>query len=639
MHVSYARLPEICKMPTTKSLTREVWEYTSHEELRKEAREIALRVGEIGFTLRVIERIRAQKGGEGESDICAKYLFYADLLDSTSENEIKIKKKKKRFGSTENELNIELSQLFFKLQVLSVVLFGEGKPAHANSEDWVIELIQGVVALAMKSNDEDTFEKIFPIACCYFSIGRRDLFVEQANSLFRTSRKDVGCMLTTWLNAVETYRTHCLDECFWHLLQFFEDGREVVNKQGEKIRSFNEFVQLLIAEKIIGLGIILLNSTKGKSSMQLAKNILKHFSFAKTERDRYTLDVFMREDCSQEKEDAIRSSCRNVLSQVVKSIDSIISGKMKRMYLKNTQMLLMTMLLNAKDKDEIALLKEMYVQMVPKFISGVKAMIKEEMWEENESVRTSCCENDIYPTIIPIELVHNEDCAPNTEQLKKEELRQYKQMATRSRIYRALRGKKVNRRFVQELKVPFDREKCEIANEARSLGYVLSAEEIAKASNTKSVKDAYDLLKKVKGMHMILLNSFYTIKIYNTLDAHYLFTLIERVDGYYTNAIKIFGGAAAGKKETLAVSAREIEENLEKIKKDLLAWKDYIFVPDKKYIEERKAINKLKWIQSSKKKQIIKKGAIKPKVGGFRSGNLKGKVKSVLDKFNKAFNI
>eukprot|EP00826_Nyctotherus_ovalis_P045688 TRINITY_DN507_c0_g1_i5.p1 TRINITY_DN507_c0_g1~~TRINITY_DN507_c0_g1_i5.p1 ORF type:complete len:313 (+),score=79.71 TRINITY_DN507_c0_g1_i5:135-1073(+) len=312
---------------------------------------------------------------------------------------------------------------------------------------------------------------------------------------------------------------------------------------------------------------------------------------------------------------------------------------MKRMYLKNTQLLLMTLLLNAKDNSEITLLKEIYAQIVSKFILGVKTLIKEEMWEENESVRTSCCEGSRYTNIASIELVHNEDCAPNVNQLKREELKQYKQMAIRSRIYKVLRGRKVNKRFVQGLKVPFDREKYEAVNEARSLGYSLSVEEIAKGSSTKSFKDAYDLLKKVKNMHMILLNSFYKIKIYNTLDAHYLFTLIERVDGYYINAVKIFGGAIARKKETLAMSAREIEESLERIKKDLLAWKDYIFVPDKKYIEERKAINKLKWIESSKKKYAIKKGAIKPKVGGFRSGNIKGKVKSILDKFNKAFNI
>jgi len=370
-----------------------------------------------------------------------------------------------------------------------------------------------------------------------------------------------------------------------------------------------------------------------KPSIRLTNNVMKHFAFTKTE-DNYTFQVFKHEGYSKKEVKEIQNACKNVMLELVKSLNGIEDEKMYKMYAKNIRLLLITLLLNVKEKSEVEALKEILKYIKPK--TTIRIMNNElfDNWESNESIKY--IENILLIKVFDVALIHKDEVAPDIELLNKEELKQYRLIAIRSRLGKNLRKRKLNKRSIEQLKTQFDREKHEIIKEAKSLGYTFSNEDAIRVRNTRGFREVYDVIEKIKGMHMVLLYNFFTSKIYNGLDAHYLFNQFEQVDQYYINAIKILGGVITGKEETLPLTTKEIKDNLKKMETELTNWKGHIFVPDKEFIKTRKSINRLKWTQETKNQGLAK---IKPKVKGFRSINLKNKVKSIVDKLNKAIYI
>ena len=235
----------------------------SYESIQSEAKDAALRIGEISYTMKILNM-------NTSDDIESAYSHYRDLLIKKSETGLQKKTIKINNKTTFEAFELNLAYEFYKLQYLSIILFNNGEHTHVNSEEWILRQIRSGINAILKGTQFD----FLPIFSSYLSIDKYILLLEQVRVLCRSKYESLGYLQTTWLDALEEFKCNCYDDCFWHLIQFFDDGKN----------GLDLFSKLVVAEKIVGLGVILMGIIKGNqedSAMLITSRLLKHFKSTK----------------------------------------------------------------------------------------------------------------------------------------------------------------------------------------------------------------------------------------------------------------------------------------------------------------------------------------------------------------------
>jgi hypothetical protein len=238
-------------------------------------------------------------------------------------------------------------------------------------------------------------------------------------------------------------------------------------------------------------------------------------------------------------------------------------------------------------------------------------------------------------TLEIVDFKHNKELPPNLELLEKNGLKENKEMALHLSIYKSMKGHKISHELLKAMKKPFNRGKHEIIEDAKAKGLALEKDASATYWTAKKHGQHLQLMEAVKDVHMMVLNTFYKTPIFNVLDAHYLFTLLEQVDEYYGHTLKLIHNGILGKAEEEKLSMKEdhspqsIRDFLERLREELKIWKNNKFMPDEEYIAKKKIIYRSRWQQHKKQQyqqRLAKKAGIKRQIALQRKADaIKGK--------------
>lgn len=623
--MTVARLP-LMYDAGLREMMADIHQIDSHEKVRTEIEYAVMKIGEIGHTLEINKLARA-----------VVYEFYECQL--SKEHALYTFNK----GNKEEELHIIINLFFQKLQYLSVILFDTSSTLHSNAEKWILSMIKNNAHFLLARTSECLDNRLFPVLCSYLAVDKYVLLLEQTRALCRSEFGGLGYLQTTWLDALEEFKYNCLDDSFWHLVQFCEDGAKVVDI----------FSKLFVVEKAIGLGIILLQSgKKNKSKFMFPVSIAKHFKFEKREDGVQVFKVFKHEPYMAAEENEILKACKKMLSDLINFIVGYRSVKKSRLLFHCTEPLVLLLLLNARDKDDI---KTLYELAAPIFDAKAdfKELVNITEWYEwltshdkshnRLQLKLKSFKTELNLGFLEIELTHSEEHAADMDGLKKAELLEARQIATHITIYRKLRHRKVKKNYWKA----FNPCKYDLRREAMTFGFDIP-EEVD--YSRKSVDAAYKLVESVKNMHMVVLNTFFTTAIFDSFDVHYLFTLLEQVDQLYVSSVKIFGESVTGGKgqNDSELSEESIMATIAEVKEELKAWKNNKFMPDEEYIEKKKKIYRIKWQQhkqQQRQQRIAKRAGIKKqdlliKKAMLLKGKLKGDLRQKnLSVLNRVINI
>jgi len=592
-------------------IVEEICEIESYNEVKEETNYCISKIGEIAHTLKIISIAKGNPYMEDKK----LYEYYNNLLDK--------KKLEQAFGKGEDnakELHLNLTYFFTKIQYLSFILFNSSEYTDINAEDWILRVLKDGVDNLLKISSENLDNRLFPMLNTYLSIDKYILLLEQTRAICKSAYKDLGCIQITWLNALEEFKYNCLDDAFWHLVQFFEDSDQILDI----------FSKLFVVEKIVALGIILLqSSSKGGSSCMLTKSLAKHFKFEAVGDNEYNFKVYRHEPYTITEEEDIRKACRSAVSSLMTSTSTYFSEKKKDLVYDFIESPIVALLLNARSKNEINSLLEFNQSLMGSTRTILNGEVGTSDWYDwfSSSDRTKSTVYKVLKnlkfryrlSLITVNLIHSEELVADTDKLNKAELAQNKQIATHLIIYRNLRRKNIKTNYNK----PFNPHIYDLHKEAITFGFDPSKE---LPYNKKVFNKAYDLVENVKDMHMIALNTFFKTALFNSFDAHYLFTLLEQVDKLYVSAMNTF--KEEDKKEE---DENNIMITIRAMKEELKRWKNNKFMPDEEYIEKKKKIYRIKWQQhkEKKKKQIIAKraGIKKQEMLMLKAMQLKGKLK------------
>ena len=552
---------------------RDICEIKCYEEIRVKVRQIAMKIGEIAYTMKILNL-------HTEDNIKLVYSYYNSIL--TSNKDIKTSKRKTKL--TLGQFDLNLAFLFIQLQYLSVILFDSGEHVHINAEEWVLHIVRSASISILEGNSGCVENMLFPALASYLSIDKYLIFLEQLRAFTKSEYKDLGYIYMTWLDALEEYKCNCLEDCFWHLDQFLNDSKEELDL----------FSKIFVAEKAVGLGIIILNSIKNKEeSILLPKTLLKHFKLNKVGKEVYIFNTFKHKGYSENEEKEIRKALEEILINVIESASNYFSEESCELAFTYIQQLLIALYLDAKT--EIESLRKLSIMIAQKTqLISEHFMIKEKLsvWKMYQEQYKYALKNEIdnerespFKDIIVVKLEHGNP--PNIGKLRNEEIKESKQIAIHINIYKALKEKRLS----ENKRKKFDIDKYELSEKMRSLGF--NVPEKINYSN-KIVNERYKLVQSIKDLHMIIVNTFFSTAILNPLDAHYIFDMLEKVNKLYISSINMFGLLIETNKKE---DTEEIEESIEQIKEQLIAWKANKFMPDNEYIEKKKQLYRLKWQQ------------------------------------------
>ena len=510
----------------------------------------------------------------------------------------------------------------------------------------MLDSIQGVICGLLMQVPESTEQQIFPALCSYLAIDKYILFVEQLRGLQRTSLKWVPETQTTWLDALAEYKTHCVDDCYLHLLQFYGDNR----------KELNLYSQLAVVEKIVTLSIIMRKSLKGfpTASALIPTNMLKHMEFTEVEGKvcDYKISVFKHEASTETEDAEIKDGCKQAVKKLIEEVAQCYHQEKKKMLLEAVQVMVLALFLNARDRKEIielAVLVKMIVQEGALRLSMLSSTFPDDWTKHQETYRMQpnvLLAAGIHEAEWPfkfwvanVELMHDEKMAPNAEQLEKDCQNESRLMATHLCIFKTLRSRKPDKEMLKAHKKPFSAEKYEITREARAFGHSFLPSQAEKFWENKTSGNTYQLVECVKDTHMMVLNTFYKTPIFNVLDAHYLFTHLDHINEYYVKAIHILGCAieAGGEDKKGGSIAKDIRDEMEKLRTELKTWKNNKFMPDEEYIEKKKIVYRIKWQQHKRKEhqQKVSKRAGQKRQDALmkKASAIKGKERDLLGIF------
>ncbi len=508
----------------------------------------------------------------------------------------------------------------------------------------MLDSIQGIICGLMMQVPECTDVQVFPALCTYLAIDKYILCVEQLRSLQRTPLRWVPEIQTTWLDALAEYKTHCIDDCYLHLLQFLDDNR----------KELDLYSKIAVVEKVVTMSIVMrgIIAPAGKDSVLIPTNMLKHMEFEKTEGKgcEYRLGVYKHGAATETEDEEIRVGSKRAVEQLIEDISQCYNQNRKKMLIDAVQVMLLALFLNGRDRKdaiELAPLVRLLTQEGQLKLSNnslancdiaTLSTVYPDDWKNYQdrcrmepnflvSVGIHEAEWSFKFLIANVELVHSKALAPNVDQIEKDSQRESKLMATHLSIFKALRGHRPDREFLKLYKHPFNPEKYEATREARAFGESAAA----RFWQNKASGNSYQLVECVKDTHMMVLNTFYKTPIFTVLDAHYLFTHLDHINEYYAKAIHAVGVAIEGKDGGNA--SREIREEMERLRTELKIWKTNKFMPDEEYIEKKKIVYRIKWQQHRRKEhqqRVEKRAGQKRQVALMNKASaLKGRGKDI----------
>jgi hypothetical protein len=230
-----------------------------------------------------------------------------------------------------------------------------------------------------------------------------------------------------------------------------------------------------------------------------------------------------------------------------------------------------------------------------------------------------------------VEFRHNPRLAPDVDRLERESIQESRLMAIHTVISKGLRNHSLSKDRLRVLKKPFKIGKYELTIEAMAQNPTLDPKAIVQFWEDKKSGYYLQLVETVKYMHTIILNTFYTTPIFNVLDAHYLFTLLDQIDEYYVKTVSAL--VAAIQDPSNDHKPKDIRGDVEKMRQELKIWKNNKFMPDEEYIEKKKVIYRSRWQQHKKKqyeKRIAKRAGLKRQEALKRKADLiKGRDRDV----------
>lgn len=668
--ITVARFEEKDVEITEREILIDIWNIKSKQELLEETRKIALKIGEISFTLKLMAMYvpRAKeclfKNAENNNQISSlsrKTPATISNYCSFNKSDIKeaaISKKKQKITRYDTEILdiIKMrSTLFFKLKYLSVNLFENGLHSHINSESYILHMIQHTIRETFSRSLLDSHNNLFQTFCTYLAAEKYILYVEQLRTLCRSKEySKIGYQHNTWLDAMAEHNSKCYDDCLEHLMQFLDENE----------REITAFSKISIIEKIITLGLVMLNSIIPKSGKEkelvLCMNSMKHMDFVKSniagESHKFSFKVFKHKPNYDGEEAYIFKMCKMALKSAVDANTFSFGPKKRKVFYDVIQALMISLLLNIRERSQYNDLIAIWKSNPGLASVRLNQVLEETLFDEwlayQEQVKKlpkiliifGIHENEFsFPfDIATISLIHDNLAKPNLEKLEKDSLKECRQIAIHKMIYKTLRDKHPNKDIVKSYKKPFAHEKYDIISEIKTFGYNISSGTVQKFWEDRSQSaNYYQLIENIKDVHMIVLNTFYKTPIFNVLDAHYLFTLLEQIDEYYVSMLKIMGETMKNMepntelvKKVNTANVKEIRDEIEKMKVELKIWKNNKFLPDKEYIEKKKIVYRIKWQQHKQKeyqKRMSKKANLKRQELLMKKADiLKGKFKDVI---------
>ena len=348
----------------------EIYSLRSNIEVKNEVQRVALKIGEISFTLKLasIFNLEVKKVMEDlhkrKKDLIDYYL--ADSEEKKKQQELKELKEKKRFrisggkhkkkmekNSITDNLGKVLKNLDKRLQYLSILMFSVGNHTHINvnniliffkAEEWILETIQNTIENAyIIELPEGVPNEVFPILCCYLSIDKYILFVEQLRSIQKTKIEWVNYKQIAWLDALVEFRANCLEDSYNHLIQFYEDNRkelEIIEK-------------VAVVEKIIAFSFVISRILTGGDKCEdlITSNLIKHLPAKKAEKT-YKIDIFSEGKRSEEDIKQIITSRNAVLEDFKEDIELVFNTKKKNFAYEAFQVMILNIVLNFNEAGE-----------------------------------------------------------------------------------------------------------------------------------------------------------------------------------------------------------------------------------------------------------------------------------------------
>lgn len=374
-------------------------------------------------------------------------------------------------------------------------------------------------------------------------------------------------------------------------------------------------------EKIIAFSFVLLQIFTGGDKCEdlITSNLIKHLS-AKKQGKVYKTDIFSEGKRSETEIKEIFQSQYKIMHSLLIDIGNVYISKKKQFAHEAFQVLILNLVLNIYEKnihENLRLFLSKHGELLQskliialficldwgslQDLCGIKKKYKENPDLLNLSKnKTNPDDFSFEFTVQILEYNQNPQAKPNIEKLERESIQESKEIATHLILCKTLKKHKLRKDKIKNLKKGFTLEKYDLMYEIKSKGHKLENDKIKKFWNNKKSVEYLKLIDAIKEMHFAVVNTFYKTSIFNVLDAHYLFSLLEQIDERYIQAIHLIGNAIEEKKED-ENAQKEFGDFIGKMKEELKIWKSNKFMPDEEYLEKKKKVYKTKWEQHRRK--------------------------------------
>ena len=626
----------------------DVFSIDSRAELQSELYYTVMRLGEITYALRIFSLFdeKAKQSMQIETSTKTDILEYhiqAEIQKELEESaEMKKKKakigigskkalKKKGLAKTYLENIIKSRKILFaKLKFLSVMMMDSlGRNSHLNADEYILSKILHYITTLRREYVQGYENDLLPILSCYMSINKYILMLTHLRGLQLTKHKWISEKHNSWVNAMLEIDANCYEDAFFHLTQYISDCRmelDVVSK-------------LIAVEKVVVLYLLLAKSHL-KKPLIIASHLKKHLANITTVKDISTLSWYIPAKVDSKLQAEIAAECKRVLEETADDIAFIIYPEIKKFAYETMQVLLLTLLANCESDDEA----KQYITFANSFLEKEGNLVLKDFImnrKKMEIYRDVLKESSIDPYNFAFEwkmeqlnIVHEIKLKPNTEKLETDSYKEAKGMLRYVNLYKKLRNKSLNREIVKSKKNSFSTMKYEITIELTNRNMVALPESLFRFWNSKQSSFYLQFMQKLRDTQVIIANTFYKTPIFDVLDAHYLFTLLDQVDEYFNQTMKLIGQAIEYGKEDITSPPREedkkmkltkkaqlydqgisqIRGDVEKLCEELKVWKNNKFMPDEDYIEKKKVIYRSSWQLHRRKlyqQKIAKRAGLK----------------------------
>ena len=633
--ITLSRAREIDTKCTKSMRIWDIFSIDSKAELLSEVYYTVMRLGEIAYTLKILSLFKNKeikmklKDPLAKKDILDYYIQAEMEMRIEDLKSLKIKKAKLGLGPKKimkkkatpksSYLTILKSQtiLFFKLKFLSVMMMESlGKNTHLNADSFILQRILSYITTLRNESSQGFENELLPILSCYNSINKYIMLLTNLRALQITKHKWISNNHYNWVNAMVEIGANCMEDAFFHLTQYISDCR----------RELDPISKMIAVEKIVLLYLLLAKSHL-KKPIIISSHLKKHLSNITSVENCSTISWFIPAKVDTKVLAEITSECKRVLEQTAEDILNIFFPYLKKFACETMQVLLLTLLANSESNSE----SKVYSKIALDILAQENTLILKDFFVNKGKVeiyrdilKACSIEPDNFSfdwKMEELKIVHNSDLKPNIGKLEKDSLTETKEMVRYVNISKKMRNRSINRNLIKLKRTPFSTMKYEISLELINRNMVALSDSLVRFWEGKQSSYYLQFMQKIRDTQVIVANTFYKTPIFDVLDAHYLFTLLDQVDGFFNQTLKLISKSIEFDKDDAMSPPREEDKQMklnkkpqlndkgitqmrgeiDKLLEELKVWKNNKFMPDEVYIEKKKVIYRSSW-QSYRRK-------------------------------------